>query len=256
MSDIAPKVVVQNRILSGTDNDRLLQRVATVYVQSGDLGGEYRIYAPPRATGDALEWVEHFTVRQSHKPDSESEVSGYERAIFTNAVKGELENLKRDATCGGMNPDGIYYDAQICTKGHVQTSTGFPFTPGEYCSRCGALSITDCPHCKAPIRGQIVGNRLSAYKSPSFCHKCGRPYPWMKERLDTARAILYHDGKLTIYDRNGLWDLLQYVISDPKSDLVPAKRKLIEINLAKAASVTREFVLDLLAKIVVETERA
>jgi hypothetical protein len=231
MSDIAPKVVVQNRILSGTDNDRLLQRVATVYVQSGDLGGEYRIYAPPRATGDALEWVEHFTVRQSHNPDSESEVSGYERAIFTNAVKGELENLKRDATCGGMNPDGIYYDAQICTKGHVQTSTGFPFMAGEYCPICGAKFIADCP-------------------------QCGRPYPWMKERLDTARAILYHDGKLTIYDRNGLWDLLQYVISDPKSDLVPAKRKLIEINLEKAARVTREFVLDLLAKIVVETERA
>jgi hypothetical protein len=255
MNDIALKVVVQNRILSGTDNDRLWQRVATVYVQSGPLGGEYRIYAPPRATGDALEWVEHFTVRQSHDPDSESEVSGSQRTNLANAVKEELENLKRDATYGGMNPDGIYYDAQICEKGHVQTSTGFPFTKGEYCPRCGAPCITDCRQCNAPIRGQTVGNRVSYYKPPSFCHKCGRPYPWMKERLDTARALVYHDDKLTIYDRNGLWDLLQYVISDPRSDLVPAKRKLIEINLEKAARVTREFVLDLLAKVVVEAQK-
>jgi hypothetical protein len=52
-----------------------------------------------------------------------------------------------------------------------------------------------------------------------------------------------------------LWDLLQYVMSDPKADLVPAKRKLITIKLQQATAATREFVLDLLAKIVVESAK-
>jgi hypothetical protein len=39
---------------------------------------------------------------------------------------------------------------------------------------------------------------------------------------------------LGLEDRQKLWDLLQYVMSDPKSDIVPAKKKLIEINLSKA----------------------
>jgi hypothetical protein len=75
----------------------------------------------------------------------------------------------------------------------------------------------------------------------------------MEERLRTARELLRHDDKLTLADRNELWDLLQYVMSDPKADLVPAKKKLIEIKLGKATGYVRDAVLDLMAKIVVES---
>jgi hypothetical protein len=74
------------------------------------------------------------------------------------------------------------------------------------------------------------------------------PYPWMRDRLDTARDLLWHDDKLSLEDRESLWGLLQYVMTDPKSDLVPAKRKLIEIRLQSALAATREFILDFLAK--------
>ncbi|HMH05897.1 MAG TPA: hypothetical protein VK579_04365 [Terriglobales bacterium] len=37
-------------------------------------------------------------------------------------------------------------------------------------------------------------------------------------------------------------------MSDPKSNLVPAKKKLIEFSLAKAHPATREFFLDFMAK--------
>jgi hypothetical protein len=74
----------------------------------------------------------------------------------------------------------------------------------------------------------------------------------MADRLDTARELLWHDNKLTLEERESLWDLLQYVMSDPKSDLVPAKRKLIDIKLEGAVAATREFVLDFLAKFMAE----
>jgi hypothetical protein len=74
----------------------------------------------------------------------------------------------------------------------------------------------------------------------------------MEDRLQTARELLYHDDKLTEEDRERLWDLLQYVMSSPKADLVPAKRKLIDINLGKAGQVTREIITDLISKTIAE----
>lgn len=87
------------------------------------------------------------------------------------------------------------------------------------------------------------------YKLPYFCHKCGRPYPWMEDRLETAKELLNHDDKLSLEERERLWGLLQYVMTDPKSDLAPAKKKLFEIGIVKALPATREFFLDLMAKL-------
>lgn len=72
---------------------------------------------------------------------------------------------------------------------------------------------------------------------------------------EPSRDLLWHDDNLTLDDREKLWDLLQYVMSDPKSDLVPAKRKLIDIDLKKAASLTRELTTDLIAKYFAEMSK-
>jgi hypothetical protein len=48
---------------------------------------------------------------------------------------------------------------------------------------------------------------------------------------------------------------LQYVMSDPKAELVPAKRKLIEFKLENAPEFVREFILDLAAKVIVESAK-
>ena len=107
---------------------------------------------------------------------------------------------------------------------------------------------------RAPIRGYGPNSPVS-YKLPAFCHKCGYPYPWMEDRLNTARELLDHDDKLSLDEREELWDLLQYVMSDPKSDLVPAKKKLISIKLEKAAAATKEVVVDFLAKYLAEMSK-
>ena len=91
--------------------------------------------------------------------------------------------------------------------------------------------------------------RMENYVAPSFCYNCSQPYPWMENSLATARGLLDIDDKLTADDREKLFELLQYVMSDPMSPLTPAKKKLIDVKLAKsAAAATREFVLEFLAK--------
>jgi len=149
-----------------------------------------------------------------------------------------------------------YNAAQICFQGHVinmfaETDSG---RNEEHCSRCGSPTILACLHCKEPIRG-YHHDAYSAVVEPvpteprPFCHKCGKPYPWMEDRLQTAKELLYHDDKLSLDEREKLWGLLQYVMSDPKSDLAPARKKLFEIGVAKALPATRELLLDFMAKL-------
>ncbi|MFY9672943.1 MAG: DUF2321 domain-containing protein [Terriglobales bacterium] len=151
-----------------------------------------------------------------------------------------------------------YDTARICENGHVITR--YANTGGKvekFCSKCGAKTITTCPQCEHAIRGHHHPDMPGATEQPApkFCHNCGNPYPWMADRLQTAKELLYHDDKLSLEDREKLWDLLQYVMSNPKSDLVPAKKKLIDIRLGKAAAPMREAVLDLLAKYFAEMSK-
>jgi hypothetical protein len=251
---VATKVVIENAILRS--QQEVPQKVATVYLDGGD---EYYVYAPSKATGDALEWLDHLSVRQlsSGNPSFGGEVLVRDLGRSTRVMQAltkELEQRKLDADIwrSGTNPDGRYVAAQICLRGHVLNVNGTDFERGEHCPQCGEACIDACKHCKVAIRGGGVYEPTSNYKLPYFCHKCGRPYPWMEDRLQTAKELLDHDDKLSLEDRKELWDLLQYVMSDPKSDLVPAKKKLIEISLGKAAAVTREIVLDLVAKVTAE----
>jgi hypothetical protein len=75
---MASKVVIENAILRGSPQEQFLQRVATVYLDGGE---EYRVLAPPKATGDALEWAKQFTVRQP---------SGYGKNFVTDGRSGSI----------------------------------------------------------------------------------------------------------------------------------------------------------------------
>lgn len=243
------KIVIENAILRGSPQEGFLQRVATVYVD----GEEYRVLAPPKATGDSLGWIEHFSVRQPSKEHFGSEIlitDGRSASVIQKVVD-ELKQRKLDADIwkSGTNPDGRFVAAQICLRGHILNVNGTDFERGEHCSRCGESCIDSCQHCKVAIRGGEVYAPTTDYKLPYFCHKCGRPYPWMEDRLETAKQLLNHDDKLSLEEREKLWGLLQYVMTDPKSDLAPAKKKLFEIGIAKALPATREFFLDLMAKL-------
>jgi hypothetical protein len=248
---MALRVVIENAVLRGSPHEEFWQRVATVYSPSDE---EFRGYAPPRATGSALGWFQYLSVRQlSESGMGENFVENGRRYSIANQVKEELEKLELDEDIWrDLNSQGRYYAAQVCVRGHPQSVDGRDFRQGAHCKQCGESCIDRCQNCKAPIHGKdtLAGGR--DYILPNFCHKCGRPYSWMEDRRQTAKELLNHDNKLSLEEREELWGLLQYVMSDPKSDLAPAKRKLFEIRIAKALPATREFFLDFMAKLCAE----
>lgn len=89
---------------------------------------------------------------------------------------------------------GEYRTAQICLNGHVITEDASNTELLEnYCSQCGAPTIMQCNSCKAPIRGEyyvhgIIG--MVGYVVPKYCYKCGSPYPWTQDAIDSAAAIV------------------------------------------------------------------
>jgi hypothetical protein len=239
-----PKVIIEQRTLRSGD---AAQRIALVY-----LGAEeHRVYAPAKAAGDPLEWAAQIFV---HKPDGYAEVDVPEpdRSRVIVATFRALEQTKAESA--RAEADARYCEAQIRMQGDVQSCDGTPFDPAGHCTKCGVPCINSCPNCKAPIRGK---EKYSAaiYECPSFCHGCGHPYPWMEDKLRTARDLLFHDDQLSYEERTELWGLLRYVMSSPKAELAPAKSKLIAIRIQKAAAPIKDFVTDLLAKYAAEMSK-
>lgn len=246
------KVVLKHRVLNGSIQRGTLQKVAIVYIK----GEEYRVLAPSEAKGDALDWTGHFSIRRSEGPNSDIVIQNASSvgAAVISAVEDELGKEKqRDADRAlGMHPDGIHHDAQICLSGHVLHCKGSPFSSSAYCTKCGARCIDTCPACGEPIRGVLLWQQAGAYSPPGYCHGCGHPYPWMEERMRTVDQLIKNDDKLSPEAREELLNDLNYIISDPRAPLVPAKKKLVSIKLEKATQYVREFVLDYMAKATAE----
>ncbi|MGA8086408.1 MAG: DUF2321 domain-containing protein [Terracidiphilus sp.] len=243
------KVVIIQSVLRGSGNSTILQEVATVHINDREL----RVYAPPTASGKAIDWAPHFTARRQGGYFSEEDLQDQHKAWAIKAAKEALESEARDKSLAeGMHPDGIHCSAQVCKQGHIQHCDGMPFEAGAHCTKCGSSCIHECPHCKEPIHGAQAYGDTSLYVLPNFCHGCGRAYPWMEDKLQTARRLLDHDERLSYEDREELWSDLQYVMSDPKAPLVAAKKKLIEINLGKAGAVVKDVFTDIVAKTTAE----
>ena len=88
MNSLSIKVLVEQMSLLGS-SDGDLQKVATVYV--GRIG-EYRVYAPSRASGSTLEWVGNLCVR-TQAPDGRGEIDApnYLAEQVISLVKQQLE---------------------------------------------------------------------------------------------------------------------------------------------------------------------
>jgi len=68
------RVQIVRSVLSPMGHDEALNRIAVVYVDRE----EHRVYAPAKASGPAIEWLDHAFVRQPENSNfgSELEVSG------------------------------------------------------------------------------------------------------------------------------------------------------------------------------------
>lgn len=104
------------------------------------------------------------------------------------------------------NRSDEWYDLmQVCENGHLITAYGktSPEDLVERCPHCGAPTITHCKHCGTEIRGDkhIPGVAcLGPIYPPTYCHKCGKPYPWIgkqkKKKADVSLSPLARVQKI------------------------------------------------------------
>ena len=125
---------------------------------------------------------------------------------------------------------GSYCNAQVCTNGHVITSDTSFGTESNFCQKCGASTITQCPSCSSPIRGTYLVPGVTIlgqeYRVPAYCYNCGNPYPWTKSALEAMSEIIWEDEDLFDDEKKRISQSLPDLITDnPKTDLAVVRVK-------------------------------
>jgi len=122
--------------------------------------------------------------------------------------------------------DSWYDVAQICLNGHVvnEKSKELPERNKKFCDRCGAVAVTECQNCGAPIPGYYHEPGLirpeAAYIAPAFCPHCGAGFSWIESRLQAARELAQEMEGLSDEEKETLLMSLEHVVKDtPKTAL-------------------------------------
>jgi hypothetical protein len=89
-----------------------------------------------------------------------------------------------------------YYDVQqVCLNGHQITDryNDYPQHRKQHCPECGAATIHQCTECNAAIPGEyhVDGVFLAGSETqvPTYCAKCGEPFPWTRKEAKTANEL-------------------------------------------------------------------
>ena len=90
--------------------------------------------------------------------------------------------------------------AAVCKRGHVITGDMTTVHVADHCTDCGARVLTECPECRAYIRGlyHLPSAADRHFEAPKFCENCGAPFPWVgrQERIYELQNILDDDEDL------------------------------------------------------------
>lgn len=151
--------------------------------------------------------------------------------------------------------DSYYDTAQICLNGHVinNMATTYPLSNQKYCTECGAQTITACPDCVSPIRGGyfvpgFIG--LDHYIKPSYCHNCGKPYPWTVASLEAARELADELDILSKEEQQQLKDTFPDLTKNtPKTVVAETRfRKLMKKAGGEAYEGMKSILIDVLSE--------
>lgn len=150
---------------------------------------------------------------------------------------------------------GRYDTAQICLMGHIITdsSTDCPQDKMNFCDKCGASTIVACQKCNTPIRGMYRGNYgIGLDSAPSFCHACGKPYPWTEAKIKAAQDLSDELEKLSPNDKDTLKKSIEDIIRDTPQSQVAAIRfkKLVLKAGSEAATAFRQILVDIASEAV------
>ena len=154
---------------------------------------------------------------------------------------------------------GRYEQALLCRRGHVinEYATSQPQHNTKRCTECGAETISLCPHCEQPIRGEYqvdaVLFAVSTYQPPAFCHECGTAYPWTTERLAAAKDLAAELDGLEPGERETLARSLDDILADTPTTPVAALR--VKRLLAKGRGAAVQVLRDVLVSLASEGAR-
>lgn len=150
---------------------------------------------------------------------------------------------------------GTYLIAQVCLNGHVPTSAAdqYPELREAFCSKCGETTITNCPNCRAFIRGDyytpyVIG--YSSYEPPAFCHNCGEPFPWTERKIASAVELVEVGANLSPEEMQQFRsDLTELTKDSPKTQVASLRFKKVMGKVGKSiASGVRDIVVDVLTE--------
>ncbi|MBW1976255.1 MAG: DUF2321 domain-containing protein [Deltaproteobacteria bacterium] len=127
-----------------------------------------------------------------------------------------------------------YYDVrQVCENGHQITGVlrNNPSKSQDYCPTCGAKTLTKCVECGDNIRGYYYHAGLGGAQPtpvPSYCHKCGKPYPWTQKKISTATQIFEEFGGLDEKEKRTIAADINNIARDiPETELSARRLKAI-----------------------------
>ena len=167
-----------------------------------------------------------------------------------------LDDYAPDLHSDDWNKREGYDVAQICLNGHcINSSTiDYPEHNQDFCSACGQPTMTKCQKCDTPIKGYLRGSMtLYADAIPSFCHKCGAPYPWTASRVDAAVEMANELDGLNDEERSLLAGSVDDLVREgPKTALAATRFKKL---ITKAGSVAAESFRKILVDIASETAK-
>jgi hypothetical protein len=148
------------------------------------------------------------------------------------------------------------YDvAQVCLNGHMVNHSyqSMPEFNQRFCAKCGAQTITQCPDCKSSIRGDYEFENVIApgpTRPNSFCHECGKPYPWTERGLQAAIELADEFEMLNLNERDELKKSLEELVKDsPKAEVAGFRfKKLMKKAGSGSIEVMKTVISDLLSE--------
>jgi hypothetical protein len=149
---------------------------------------------------------------------------------------------------------GDYENGEACLNGHPTTgqAANLPELTSKFCQRCGCPTIQTCPACDAKIRGIFYESWMAIevdtyWEPPSYCHHCGKAYPWTKSRIEALAETIDDLEELPEPEKEKLKASIPDVIS------VTIKTETAIERFRKAISkVGGKFLGDVLAKVAAE----
>ena len=153
-----------------------------------------------------------------------------------------------------MSHSYLYSTPQLCLNGHIITmeSRYESETTQKFCRRCGQPTISACQNCGTPIKGIYLGPPgPGPWRSPSFCHECGEPYPWTAEKLKAVQEVVNEDPNLTDAEKGTLKESVNDLVRE--TPRAPVAQKRYKMLAAKAGKETVKCLRELFVDIASET---